>query len=76
MLDMDLINVEALQEVRSIGIDDEGWWMEIYAPKFEQPTCTVTVGESLVVQFAYSLTYEKVIESESLKTSLGKKLEN
>lgn len=48
--------MEALQEVGPIGMDDEGWWMEIYAPKFEQPTCTV--GESLAVQFAYQCMKE------------------
>ena len=57
MLDMDL---EALQEVGPIGVDDEGWWTEEYAPMFEQPNCIV--GESLVVHFAYSPTCEKMIE--------------
>ena len=60
VLDKDLINIEALQEVGPISIDDESWWTETYAPKFEQSNCIV--GESLVVHFAYSSTCERMIE--------------
>ena len=60
MLDMDLVNVKALQEVGPIGIDDELWWTEVYAPRFEQPNCIV--GESLIVHFSYKPTYGRMIE--------------
>ena len=52
ILDMDLVNVQALQEVGSIEIDDELWWTEVYAPAFKQPNCII--GESLIVHFSYS----------------------
>lgn len=60
LLDLDLVNVQALQEVGPIGIDDELWWTEVYAPVFTQPNCIV--GESLIVHFSYSLTCGTMIE--------------
>ena len=60
ILDMDLVNVEALQEVGPMGIDDELWWTEVYSPVFKQPNCIV--GESLIVHFSYSPTCERMIE--------------
>ena len=72
VLDKDLINIEALQEVGPISIDDESWWTETYAPKFEQPN--FIDGESLVVHFAYSSTRERMIELGLLGKQMDKKL--
>ena len=64
MLDRDLIDFKAMQEVGPI-IDDEFWWTSTYSLKFKQPNCIV--GGALVVHFSYFPTYEKLMETGLLK---------
>ena len=60
MLDKDVINITAMQEVGPIHQDDEKWWTMTYANKFKQPNCIV--GSGLVVHFSYRLPYQAMLE--------------
>ena len=60
MLDRDLINIKALQEVGVVQRDDEQWWTVTYSGKFKQPNCIV--GRSFVVHFSYRVTSKKMFE--------------
>ena len=58
MLDRDLVDVKALQDVGVIRSDDEQWWTRTYSAKFRQPNCIV--GDGLVVHFSYRVTHNQL----------------
>ena len=60
MLDRNLVDVKALQDVGVIQSDDEQWWTKTYSAKFRRPNCIV--GNGLVVHFSYYTTYQQMIK--------------
>ena len=60
MLDRNLVDVKALQDVGVIQSDDEQWWTKTYSAKFRQPNCIV--GNGLVVHFSYHTTHQQMIK--------------
>ena len=64
MLDRDLIDLKALLEVGPILADDERWWTQVYALKFNRPNCIV--GDSLVVHFSYGTTSRQMLDTGML----------
>ena len=60
MLDRDLVDVKALQEVGVIRSDDEQWWTQTYSAKFRPPNCIV--GDGLIVHFSYRTTHAQMIQ--------------
>ena len=61
MLDRDVIDIKAMQEVGPIVSDDEKWWTVMYSSKFRRPNCIV--GGALVVHFSYGMTYQRMLQA-------------
>ena len=61
MLDRDVIDIKAMQDVGPIYADDEQWWTVAYSSYFRQPNCIV--GGGFVVHFSYGKTYQAILKT-------------
>ena len=66
LFDKDLIDIKSMFKVGMMSRDnDEKWWTVDYSAKAHHPNCTI--GEALVVHFAYRVVAEKMLSLNLLK---------
>ena len=61
MMDKDVIDIRAMQDVGPIFSSDEKWWTVDYSSYFRQPNCIV--GGGFVVHFSYRKTYQAILKT-------------